>query len=138
MAYAGGTVSWASGQTSLTTATCSGGAGGGAGSNTGGGTGGGTTVVAVSGVSVSPSSVSLSVGGATVTAVSSNGRSASVSVVVKAAGSAQRFSDVPVGAAFYDDIEAMADKGVIRGDERPVRVFGHGQAFRPGLVPESL
>ena len=38
-----------------------------------------------------------------------------MSVVVKAAGSAQRFSDVPVGATFYDDIEAMADKGVIRG-----------------------
>jgi alpha-amylase len=52
MAYTGGTVSWTSGQTSLTTATCSGGTGG-----------GGTTVVAVSSVSVSPSSVSLQVGG---------------------------------------------------------------------------
>ena len=52
MAYTGGTVSWTSGQTSLTTATCSGGSGG-----------GGATVVPVSSVSVSPSSVSLQVGG---------------------------------------------------------------------------
>ena len=127
MAYTGGTVSWTSGQTSLTTATCSGSTGGG---GTGGNTGGGTTVVAVSSVSVSPSSVSLSVGGsrqlsavvspgnasdksvswsssdpsvasvssdgvvkalkaggATVTAVSSNGKSASATVVVRGGGS---------------------------------------------------
>ncbi|MGO5288829.1 Ig-like domain-containing protein, partial [Pseudoscardovia suis] len=48
MAYTGGTVSWASGQTAFTTATCSGGS---------------STTVDVTGVSVSPTSVSLTVGG---------------------------------------------------------------------------
>ena len=54
-------------------------------------------------------------GTATVTAVSSNGKSASALVLVKAVGPAQRLSDVPADAMLYDDIEAMADKGVIRG-----------------------